>query len=278
VKCHAPMAVLDGLTKDGLNLDQLPDQRRGVSCYFCHNAVSVEGEHNALVRVSNDDVMRGSIRDPIHSGAHRAEFSELFDHDSPRRSAMCGGCHDIVTPNGIHIERTFLEFKNSLFATSAVPGGASIESCPSCHMPSRQAPIAAFPLDAPEREVHEHLWPGIDVALTDFPNRDAMRSAIEDCQLGIGSVAFFALEVTQPNLFEFRVETNAYGAEFGRMSGGQINVITKAGSNALRGTVYEFHRNDALDARNYFDTGEKPEFTRNQFGVTLGGPLQRDRL
>ena len=77
---------------------------------------------------------------------------------------------------------------------------------------------------------------------------------------------------------EFRVETNAYGAEFGRMSGGQINVITKSGSNALRGSAYEFHRNDALDARNYFDTGAKPPFTRNQFGVTAGGPVRRDSL
>ncbi|MEO8681651.1 MAG: TonB-dependent receptor [Vicinamibacterales bacterium] len=77
---------------------------------------------------------------------------------------------------------------------------------------------------------------------------------------------------------EFRVETNAYGAEFGRMSGGQVNVITKAGTNALRGTAYEFHRNDALDAANYFDTGGKPPFTRNQFGVTAGGPVRRDKL
>lgn len=77
---------------------------------------------------------------------------------------------------------------------------------------------------------------------------------------------------------EFRVETNAYGAEFGRMSGGQINVITKAGSNTLRGSAYEFHRNDALDAKNYFDTTGKPSFTRNQFGLTLGGPLKRDRM
>jgi hypothetical protein len=77
---------------------------------------------------------------------------------------------------------------------------------------------------------------------------------------------------------EFRVETNAYGAEFGRMSGGQINVITKAGSNTLRGSAYEFHRNDALDARNYFDSGEEPEFTRNQFGITTGGPIRRDKL
>jgi hypothetical protein len=77
---------------------------------------------------------------------------------------------------------------------------------------------------------------------------------------------------------EFRVETNAYGAEFGRMSGGQINVITKSGSNTLRGTAFEFHRNDAFDAKNYFDTGEKPPFTRNQFGVTAGGPVRQDKL
>lgn len=77
---------------------------------------------------------------------------------------------------------------------------------------------------------------------------------------------------------EFRVETNAYGAEFGRMSGGQINVITKSGSNTLRGSGYEFHRNDALDAKNYFDTTGKPDFTRNQFGATIGGPVKTDKL
>ena len=77
---------------------------------------------------------------------------------------------------------------------------------------------------------------------------------------------------------EFRVETNAYGAEFGRMSGGQINVITKSGGNSLRGSGYEFHRNDALDAKNYFDVGGKPDFKRNQFGVTAGGPISRDKL
>ena len=77
---------------------------------------------------------------------------------------------------------------------------------------------------------------------------------------------------------EFRVETNAYSAEFGRMSGGQINVLTKAGSNQVRGSVYEFHRNEALDAKNYFDVAGKPAFTRNQFGGAAGGPLRRDRL
>ena len=77
---------------------------------------------------------------------------------------------------------------------------------------------------------------------------------------------------------EFRVETNAYGAEFGRMSGGQINVLTKAGSNDLRGSAYELHRNDSLDAKNYFDVAGKPPFKRNQYGGAAGGPLRRDRL
>ena len=77
---------------------------------------------------------------------------------------------------------------------------------------------------------------------------------------------------------EFRVETNAYSAEFGRMSGGQINVLTKAGTNDVHGSGYEFHRNDALDAKNYFDVAGKPPFTRNQFGGAVGGPLKRDRM
>ena len=76
---------------------------------------------------------------------------------------------------------------------------------------------------------------------------------------------------------EFRVEANAYSAEFGRNSGGQINVLTKSGANTVDGSLYEFHRNDALDARNYFDTGERPDFHRNQFGATVGGPIARDR-
>lgn len=77
---------------------------------------------------------------------------------------------------------------------------------------------------------------------------------------------------------EFRVETNAYSAEFGRMSGGQINVLTKSGTNRVGGSLYAFHRNEALDAKNYFDVAGKPPFTRNQFGGVVGGPIRQDRL
>lgn len=77
---------------------------------------------------------------------------------------------------------------------------------------------------------------------------------------------------------EFRVETNAYSAEFGRNAGGQVSVLTKSGSNQLAGSGYYFHRNEALDARNFFDGPEKPDFYRHQYGLTLGGPVEEDRL
>ena len=77
---------------------------------------------------------------------------------------------------------------------------------------------------------------------------------------------------------EFRLASNSYSAEYGRAAGGQINVITKSGTNQLAGTGFLFHRNDALDARNYFDVDEKPDFRRYQTGGTLGGPLRTDHL
>jgi hypothetical protein len=77
---------------------------------------------------------------------------------------------------------------------------------------------------------------------------------------------------------EFRVETNAYSAEFGRNAGGQFAVLSKSGTNGFHGSAYEFFRNDHLDARNFFDPADKPAFTRNQFGATAGGPIQKDKM
>ncbi len=84
---------------------------------------------------------------------------------------------------------------------------------------------------------------------------------------------------------EFRVITSAYSAEYGRFTGGVISAVTKSGTNEFHGTVFEFHRNSALDARNFFDRdpvnptvrSDVPGFKRNQFGFTLGGPIAKDR-
>src|SRR4030088_2712079 len=75
---------------------------------------------------------------------------------------------------------------------------------------------------------------------------------------------------------EFSVLSSNYPAEYGRSSGGVINAITRSGSNGFHGSVYEFLRNSALDAHNFFDS-TRPPFKRNQFGVTAGGPILKDR-
>ncbi|MGA2421398.1 MAG: carboxypeptidase-like regulatory domain-containing protein [Candidatus Acidiferrum sp.] len=76
---------------------------------------------------------------------------------------------------------------------------------------------------------------------------------------------------------EFAVVTDSYGAEYGKRPGAQINIVTASGSNQLHGDIYEFVRNSALDARNFFDHGDIPDFQRNVFGATLGGPIRKDK-
>src|ERR1700741_1840261 len=78
---------------------------------------------------------------------------------------------------------------------------------------------------------------------------------------------------------EFRIITNNFDAEYGNYSGGQVNVVTKSGTNSLHGSVFEFNRNTAFNARNYFSpAGDAPKLIQNQFGATVGGPIKRDKL
>jgi Carboxypeptidase regulatory-like domain len=81
-------------------------------------------------------------------------------------------------------------------------------------------------------------------------------------------------------LDEFKLQTSTYSAEFGRSLGGVVNIQIKSGSNQFHGSVYEFHRNDAFDANNFFNNRAgtpKPDFKQNQFGGTLGGPIYRNK-
>jgi hypothetical protein len=79
---------------------------------------------------------------------------------------------------------------------------------------------------------------------------------------------------------EFRVETNSMSAEWGKSGGGVIIVVTKSGTNNFHGSVYEYLRNEKLDARNYFEDPTKPKnpFKYNEFGGTIGGPIIKDKL
>ncbi len=77
---------------------------------------------------------------------------------------------------------------------------------------------------------------------------------------------------------EFNVVADTYGASYGKRQGAQISIVTASGTNRVHGSVYEYLRNSALDARNYFDLPQKPRFQRNNFGAALGGPLRHDRF
>jgi hypothetical protein len=176
VKCHAPMAVRDGMTTDGLNLASLPKPYHGVTCFFCHSIASVDGSSNSDVVLADDLVMRGEYQDPVPSFAHQSAYSTFQDVGSTDSASACGACHDIVVPPaldgdaGAHIERTFAEWKASAFSSNSP--GDQLETCGNsgCHMVKTEPPrpiavTTGFNTVPPPRYVHGHDFSAIDVPL-----------------------------------------------------------------------------------------------------------------
>jgi len=114
------------------------------------------------------------------------------------------------------------------------------------------------------------LLNGTDANNNYFPENVSGRSGVTFTSLGISSIE---------DIQEFRVATNTYSAEYGRTSGAQVSVVTKSGTNQIHGSAFEFFRDTPLQARDYFSdrTKPKPEFRRNQFGGSLGGPISKGR-
>ena len=184
VKCHAPMAVSEGATSDGLNMAEVPAALQGVGCYSCHNVAGVEETHNNGLRLSNDATMRGRITDPAANPAHRSEASSLFSGAEPDSAEMCGSCHDLVlpvppAPAVVPLERTFHEWSGAVFAPEQAPNPSAVATCNSCHMPPSNAmePIAEGPgLHVRSRTRHLHHFAAVDVPLDAFPDSgDAAR-------------------------------------------------------------------------------------------------------
>jgi hypothetical protein len=127
-------------------------------------------------------------------------------------------------------------------------------------LPPGSTPAMTFPrINGGRPRVNEYLFDGISVL-----------------QPEPGTVPFFPIiDAIQ----EFKLETNSPSAEFGRFNGGVVNLSTKSGTNTLHGSLFEFFRNEALNALNLFTplNSFKPVFRRNQFGGTLGGPIKEDK-
>ncbi|MFY9977817.1 MAG: carboxypeptidase-like regulatory domain-containing protein, partial [Candidatus Sulfotelmatobacter sp.] len=97
-----------------------------------------------------------------------------------------------------------------------------------------------------------------------------------DAQEGVHNGA--AILPNLDSIAEFRIITNNFNAEYGNFSGGQINVVTKSGTNAFHGDVFDFLRNTDFDAANFFAGGVRGDFKQNQFGGTIGGPIKKDKV
>jgi formate-dependent nitrite reductase cytochrome c552 subunit len=185
VQCHAPMAVQLGLvTKDNaaaFDPAALPPTARGITCYFCHNVASVAETHNNGLVLAMDDVMRGGAKNPVDSPAHNSAYDKLMA-STTNNSTMCGSCHDVVTPRGVALERTFTEWKDTIFAQND-PMKFFPLTCSGCHMQGSTEVIADKPgLNVPSRYrgFHSHLFPAVDQALTPFPELDAQAAGVKD--------------------------------------------------------------------------------------------------
>src|SRR2546425_820725 len=95
---------------------------------------------------------------------------------------------------------------------------------------------------------------------------------------GIATVSAADSTLGVDTIQEFRVVTNSFSADYGRVMGGVINIATKSGTNQLHGSGFEFFRNSKMDARNFFDVGAPPPFTRHQYGGAVGGPVVRNKI
>lgn len=185
VRCHAPVAVALGMTTDGLNLGELPQSVKGVTCYFCHNVEAIEGTHNNPLTLALDGVMRGEIADPVGNPFHDSEYAPMMDDNVLLSGDMCGSCHDIVNNHGVHLERTYAEWVGS-FYDDANPDDPALKiyygaTCNGCHMPGTNSPVADFD-GVQQRRLRDHSLAGVDVALTDFPDAE-QAPALEAAQL-----------------------------------------------------------------------------------------------
>jgi len=88
----------------------------------------------------------------------------------------------------------------------------------------------------------------------------------------------FRLQASLETVQEFRADSNSYPAEYGTGTGGQVSVVTKSGTNNFHGSMFEYFRNNKLDARNFFDRDFKSPLRLNQFGASVGGPIIKDKL
>ena len=167
--------------------------------------------------------------------------------------------------------------------TTSTQLGAIVNERSSTQLPLNQRDVYQLLQLQPgvQSQIGNNLFYGSDKAGVVTVNGGRGRANNYSVNGGDGNDLFANLPAVQPSpdsIEEFRVITNSFDAEYGRNSGAVVNVVTKSGTNNFHGSVFEFFRNDVLNAHGYtFQPTPKPPFKQNQFGGTLGGPLRKDK-
>ena len=166
-QCHAPVGFLTGNTKEVFEFSDLdPLVGEGITCDFCHVLRPPYLSTNQSVRYTVDPggVKYGTMTNPVASSAHTHGYDPDFD-----RSVVCRQCHDL-TVNNVPVEITFTEWQDS-------PWGAMSVECQACHM--RTYTGRAVPGGPVRPDLHRHTFAGVDVAITEFPNKAEQRAEID---------------------------------------------------------------------------------------------------
>jgi hypothetical protein len=189
VRCHAPMALWAGASRDGTNLPELPRWQQGVTCFSCHAVTGIEERGFHTLTMATDGVMRAGLDDPIESGAHGTEYSPLHDRLRADSNLLCATCHVETLPSW-----------EASFYSGDGPGALS---CGRCHMNGRDE-VAAQVADAPVRRRHDHAVPAVDLAVSDWPERAAQRAEVT--RLLDGTVAASLCVDAAPELVEVSID------------------------------------------------------------------------
>ena len=252
------------------------------------------------VSLSLRNTATGLLRTANSDGEGRFVFAEMPVGDYELRAALAGFKTELLTARVTVAETTSVNITLRVaavdYAEAVVPGAVNTRTPELSFLVAERA-IASLPLNGRNITDLTLLQPGVLA----YPSRDGGSVVAHGLGMSINGQDYrsnvYLLDGTVQNDFtngpagsaagtslgmesirEFRVESNAYSAEYGRTYGGQVNAVTKSGTNTISGSGFEFLRNDAFDARNYFDVGGKPSFTRNQFGGTVGGPISPNHL
>ncbi len=161
LQCHTPIGVRSGDIQPGFDFEELESiSLEGVNCETCHSVREVQRPFNAGLVMDVGGAFKGPIADPVSNPIHETEYSELFES-----SKLCASCHDVVEVSGLNLERPYEEWLQSPAAQEGI-------ECQSCHMPTYRGKSTNT---APERDLHEHHFVGVDLPLEEgfLPNQAA---------------------------------------------------------------------------------------------------------